>query len=87
MSHGLGELPALTRVGLLLLLLAGAIDVVVHVAAGEHAGHPGIAHSAHLVAIVGMVLVLAGIVVHGARLHVTRRRRAAHTGGTRDAHR
>lgn len=63
-----------------------ALDLAVHLASGHHAGHSGPAHLAHIVAIVGMVLVLAGVVVHGARRHALRRRRGAQ-GGLRDAHR
>lgn len=88
MFRGLGELPIPTRVGLVILLLAGAIDVAVHLAAQDHAGHSGMAHAAHLLGIIGMVLVLAGVVVvDGARLQFQRRRRAANSGGSRDAHR
>jgi hypothetical protein len=85
----LGELPAMTRAGIVILVAAGISDVVIHLVAGEHgASHSGIAHVAHLLGIVGMVLVLAGIVVHGARRHLSSRRGAAtHPGGTRDAHR
>lgn len=86
-SRELGELPGLTRVGLVILFLAGAIDVAVHLAGANHAGHTGVAHAAHLLGIVGMVLVLAGVVVSGARLMFNRRRSAAKRGGIRDAHR
>ena len=74
-------LPALTRVGLLLMVAAGAFDVVVHLAAGEHAGHHGFGpgHAAHLLGVVGMVLVLAGVVTFGARRQL--RRAAAKPGG------
>jgi hypothetical protein len=63
-----GASPALSRVGLLLMVAAGAFDVVVHLAAGEHAGHHGfgLEHAAHLLGVVGMVLVLAGVVAYGA---------------------
>jgi hypothetical protein len=85
----LGELPAITRAGIVILVAAGIFDVVIHLVAGEHgASHSGIAHVAHLLGIVGMVLVLAGVVAHGTRRHFSSRRRAAtHPGGTRDAHR
>jgi hypothetical protein len=85
----LGELPAMTRAGIVILVGAGIFDVVIHLVAGEHgAGHSGIAHVAHVIGIVGMVLVLAGVVVHGARRQFSSGRSAAtHPGGTRDAHR
>jgi uncharacterized protein YjeT (DUF2065 family) len=74
-------LPALSRVGLLLMVAAGAFDVVVHLTAGEHAGHHGFGaeHAAHLLGVVGMVLVLAGVVTYGARRQL--RRAAAKPGG------
>ncbi|HEX2193850.1 MAG TPA: hypothetical protein VHK63_02675 [Candidatus Limnocylindria bacterium] len=82
------EMPTLTRGGLLLMLAAGAGDVLVHLTAGEHAGHHGFGPEplAHLLGVVGMVLVLAGVVVHGARRQL--RRAAAKSGGlNRNAHR
>ena len=73
--------PALSRIGLQLMVAAGALDVIVHLAAGEHAGHHGFGpeNVAHLLGIVGMVLVLAGVVIHGARRQL--RRAAAKPGG------
>lgn len=76
-----GAFPALSRVGLLLMIAAGAFDVVVHLSAAEHAGHHGfgLEQAAHLLGVVGMVLVLAGVVVYGARRQL--RRVAAKPGG------
>jgi hypothetical protein len=73
--------PALSRVGLLLMLAAGAFDVLVHLVSGERAGHHGngLEHATHLLGVVGMVLVLAGVVIHGARRQL--RRAAAKPGG------
>jgi hypothetical protein len=73
--------PALSRIGLLLMVGAGAFDVVVHLAAGAHAGKHGFGpeHAAHLIGVVGMVLVLAGVVTYGARRQL--RRPAAKPGG------
>lgn len=73
--------PILSRIGLLLMLAAGALDVLVHPASGDHAGHLRFApeHAAHLLGVVGMVLVLAGVVVDGARRQP--RRTAAKPGG------
>ena len=84
-----GALPALTRLGLAVMVFAGALDVVVHIAgAGQHhAGHSGVEHLAHLAGIVGMVLVLAGVVIDGARRQLARRRGGAVPGGLSDAHR
>ncbi|HET7676761.1 MAG TPA: hypothetical protein VFK38_02840 [Candidatus Limnocylindrales bacterium] len=74
------RLPALSRLGLLLMLGAGVLDVVVHLAAGDAAGHGSpVAHAAHVLGIAGMVLVLSGVVVDGARHHA--RQPAAKHGG------
>lgn len=75
------ELPAVSRSGLVLMVAAAAIDVIVHATAGEHAGHHGFGpeHAAHLLGVVGMVLVLAGVVTYGARRQL--RQRAARNGG------
>lgn len=75
----LAALPFLTRIGLALIAGAGAFAVLVHLAAGPHAGHTGIAHVAHLVGIAGMVLAMAGVVSHGVRHH--HRPAAAKPGG------
>jgi hypothetical protein len=74
-------LPLPSRFGLLLMVAAGAIDVIVPTASGDHAGHPrfGPEHAAHLLVVVGMVLVLAGVVAFGARRQF--RRVAAKPGG------
>ena len=75
------DMPTLTRAGLLLMVAAGIGDVVVHLVSREHAGHHGFGpeHVAHLLGVVGMVLVLAGVVIHGARRQL--RRAAAKRGG------
>jgi hypothetical protein len=68
--------------GLVLMAVGGVLDVVIHFGPVDHHVHEGFAsaHAAHLVGIAGMALVLAGVIVHGAR-HQTRRRRAATQGG------
>lgn len=75
------ELPAVSRAGLLLMITAGALDVIVHLASVGHAGHHGVGveHAAHLLGIVGMVLVLTGVVIYGARRQL--RRLAVKPGG------
>ena len=67
--HEAGDLPAMSRAGLLLMVVAAIGDVAVHLVAADHAGHHGfgLEHAAHLLGVVGMVLVLAGVVIHGAR--------------------
>lgn len=75
------DLPLVSRIGLLLMVAAGSLDVIVHLASGDHAGHQGFGpeHAAQLIGVVGMVLVLAGVVIHGARRQF--RRAAAKPGG------
>src|SRR5688572_29913209 len=75
------DLPAASRAGLLVMVIAGVIDVLVHLASGDHGGHHGsyAEHAAHLLGVVGMVLVLAGVVIDGARRQL--RRAAAKPGG------
>lgn len=82
----LRHMPRLMKVGLLLMGLAGVVDVVVHVAAGAHAAHGGFAieHGAHLLAIAAMALVVAGVVIHGARRQL-RQRAVAHGGQNSNA--
>lgn len=65
------------------MLAALALDAAIHLASDGHAGHEhlGSEHLAHLLGIVGMVLVLAGVVIHGARRQLRRARGAAHHGG------
>jgi len=71
--------------GLLVMAVGGLLDVVIHLAQTAHAHDADVVseHLAHLVGIAGMSLVLAGLVLHGARRH--RRPRAARTGGL-DSH-
>lgn len=73
--------PLLSRAGLLLMLVAGALDVFVHLVSGDHAAHHGFGpeHAGHLLGVVGMVLVLSGVMVYGARRQL--RRAAAKPGG------
>ena len=84
----LRRLPILMLAGLLVMLVGGLLDVVIHVAplAHDHESGPVSEHVAHVVGIAGMSFVLAGLVLHGARRQ--RRPRAAHHGGLdRNAHR
>jgi hypothetical protein len=77
----LRRLPILMLAGLLVMAIGGLLDVVIHVTPMAHAHDAGLVseHLAHVVGIAGMSLVLAGLVLHGARRH--RRPRAARTGG------
>lgn len=76
------QLPLPMILGIALMAVGGVLDVVIHFGPVDHHAHTGFVseHAAHLVGIAGMALVLAGVVIHGAR-HQTRRRRAAITGG------
>ena len=69
-------MPLLTRLGLLVFVLGGAADILVHLseeAAGPHVEHTPLELDAHLVTFVGMVLILGGVVVDGVRLYLARR--------------
>jgi hypothetical protein len=77
-------LPAASRLGLAVMVLAGLMDVIVHVAGTDaHAAHHGfpLEHAAHLLGVVGMVLTLAGVLIHGARRQLKGRAGAAINGG------
>jgi|SRR5687767_720047 len=80
----LGTLPAMSRMGIVVIVIVGLTDVAVHllIAAPARHEHGAFAaeHLAHLLGIVGMVLTLAGVVVDGVR-HSHRRTTAATTGG------
>ena len=80
------RLPLAMVLGLALMAVGGVLDVVIHLGPVDHHVHAGLAseHAAHLVGIAGMALVLAGVVIHGAR-HQTRRRRAATKQGGPDS--
>lgn len=68
-------------IGLVVMVIGGVLDVVVHLQPAGHGPHAGFGteHLAHVVGIAGMSLVLAGVVLHGARRH--RRPRAVRHGG------
>lgn len=65
--------PFVSLLGLTIAVVGVALDVAVHLslpADGHehvHAGFTVSEHAAHLVVMVGMVLILAGVVVDGAR--------------------
>jgi hypothetical protein len=70
------SLPLLARIGLAVLVFGGAVDVNAHaLAAGQNsaAGHTAAEMAGHVIAFVGMVLVLAGVVVDGIRQTSLRR--------------
>lgn len=65
------NLPLLTRVGLVILVVGGLADVAAHLQAAGHVDH---LHehtatagelSAHLIGFVGMVVILLGVVLDG----------------------
>jgi hypothetical protein len=70
------SLPWMARVGLAVMAAAFLGDVVVHLSpAPHHPGEHGIEeHLAHLAGVVGMLLVLGGIALSGARRHRSARR-------------
>lgn len=64
-------LPVLTRIGLLVSVVGGIADVVAHLEVSNHTDHTH-AHAvseltAHLIGFVGMVVILLGVVLDGAR--------------------
>jgi hypothetical protein len=65
------SLPLLVRVGLVIIVVGGFADVVAHLEATGHADHvhdhTASELSAHLIGFVGMVVVLLGVVLDGAR--------------------
>ena len=78
----LRRIPLTSKLGLAVMVFAGVLDVAVHLMTDVHAGHRGdfgAEHFAHLLGIAGMLLVLAGVVIHGARRQL--RQRAARIGG------
>ena len=79
--NALRRLPPLMLIGLLVMAIGGALDVVIHLQPVGHGAHDGFGaeHLAHVVGIAGMSLVLAGLVLHGARRQ--RRPRADRLGG------
>lgn len=76
------RLPLTMILGLGLMAVGGVLDVAIHLGPVDHRAHEAFvsAHGAHLVGITGMAIVLAGVVIHGAR-HQIRRRKAASQGG------
>ena len=76
------RLPLASKLGLALMVFAGVFDVAVHLMTDVHAHHHGefgLEQLAHLLGIAGMLFVLAGVVVYGARRQF--RQRAARNGG------
>jgi hypothetical protein len=74
----LGRLPALSRIGVGLAVVAVALDLALNLspASSAHAGHQmtmampmPMHHEGHLLALVAMALVLAGVVIDGVRRH------------------
>jgi divalent metal cation (Fe/Co/Zn/Cd) transporter len=72
----LATLPWLVRIGLAVMAAAFIGDLAVHLMSTEHhpAGHRVEEHLAHLAGVVGMVLVLGGVALSGARRHRSTRR-------------
>lgn len=85
----LERMSGLIHLGLSLMVVALAAAVLVQPAPPipGHAGHVPDQHLPHLVALVGMAIVMAGVALD-ARRHTARRHvRRASQGGTRHAHR
>ena len=90
--NGLDELERMSwliHLGLSVMAVAFAAAIILQPSPSvhEHAGHAADQHLAHLVALLGMALVLAGVALD-ARRHAARRQISrASQGGTTHAHR
>jgi hypothetical protein len=82
-SPGDRSLPDTTKIGLVVMAFGLVFDLVEH-GFVEHAGEPVVAgfpiaeHAAHMIVLIGMVLVLGGIVadgIHGSRRNSESRHR------------
>jgi hypothetical protein len=76
------RLPLSARIGVAVLVFGILEDLVAHSIgspATPDAGHTGAELMGHFIVFVGMVLILAGIVIDGARQAVARRRSARHS--------
>ena len=78
---GFATLPRLMRIGLLIVLAGGALDLLYHALPPQwaatvdlHLGHDG--WPLHVVALVGMVMTLVGIFAGRSSLHAGRTRHA-----------
>lgn len=81
-------MPRLVHVGLLIAAAGFALDVVIHLSPAPHHHHVGFRleeHIAHLIGLVAMVLILAGVVADGLARRRARRRNGL--GGPPHAHR
>lgn len=70
-GRSLRALPALSRVGLAVLVFGGLADLVAHLGLPAEAAHghgfSAAEVEAHLIVLVGMVLILLGVVIDGVR--------------------
>src|SRR6186997_2349982 len=84
------ELPSVTVVGFGVIGLAGVMEALLYLAAGDPGGHQhgsfAPEQGAHLLGIIGMVLTLAGVINDAVR-HPTRRSSAMTGGPKPNAHR
>lgn len=84
----LQRLPLLVLLGLLLMVIGGVSDVVVHLGPVHHHGGGALdEHGAHVIGIAGMTLVLAAVVTHGVRRQLRQRAARTHGGLDPNAHR
>lgn len=80
-------MPGLSHLGFFLMVVGLVVSIVMSLGAAphQHAGHA--APLGHLVALLGMALTLAGVVIDGARRQRIARRTRAAQGGSTHAHR
>ena len=79
----LQRLPPLARIGLAVLVTGAALDIAINLTGSPHAMHQAMSpnHVGHLVALAGMVLVLAAVVINAVRRQRSRGASTAENSG------
>ena len=90
-ARDVARMPRIVHVGLALAVAAFVLDLAGHLGpqpAHHHDGFHVEEHLAHLVGLIAMAVILAGVVIDGIRRQQTHRRRtSAPEGGPGHAHR
>jgi hypothetical protein len=79
----LRRLPPLARIGLAVMVSGALLDIAINLTGSPHAMHHAMGpnHLGHLVALAGMVLVLAAVVISAVRRQRSRGASAADNSG------